>query len=163
MARSAALTRRHLLASVAGSGAVLVCHSAVPFPASAASGGATIIQPDPANPAAFMARAFAMKRRAEAEGDQSYGAVVVLDGRIASEAPSAVVTKTDPTAHAEMQAIRDAARRIGRTSLAGADLYSSSRPCPMCEAAAFRAGIRRMIHGIALNDAGPPRAAVSGP
>ncbi len=110
-----------------------------------------------------MARAFAMKRRAEAEGDQSYGAVVVLDGRIASEAPSAVVTKTDPTAHAEMQAIRDAARRIGRTSLAGADLYSSSRPCPMCEAAAFRAGIRRMIHGIALNDAGPPRAAVSGP
>jgi tRNA(Arg) A34 adenosine deaminase TadA len=163
MARSAALTRRHLLASVAGSGAVLACHSAVPFPASAASDGATIIQPDPANPAAFMGRAFAMKRRAEAEGDQSYGAVVVLDGRIVSEAPSAVVTKADPTAHAEMQAIRDAARRIGWASLAGADLYSSSRPCPMCEAAAFRAGIRRMIHGIALTDAGPPRAAVSGP
>ena len=110
-----------------------------------------------------MDRAFAMKHRAESEGDQPYGAVVVLEGRIVGEAPSAVVTKVDPTAHAEMQAIRDAARRIGRASLAGAELYSSSRPCPMCEAAAFRAGIRRMVHGIAMNDAGPPRPTVSGP
>lgn len=159
-----ALTRRRVLASAAGCGAAFACQAAIPLTARASGReGGDIVQPDPADPAAFMGRARAISRRAETEGDQPYGAVVVLRGRIVGEAPSAVVTKADPTAHAEIQAIRDASRRIGPASLVGAELYSSSRPCPMCEAAAFRAGIRRMVHGIALTDAGPPRAAVSAP
>jgi tRNA(Arg) A34 adenosine deaminase TadA len=112
--------------------------------------------PAQATPEAFMQRALAMREQAVASGDQAYGAVVVLDGRIVGEAPSAVVTRDDPTAHAEMEAIRDAARRLGRRDLGGAVLYSSSRPCPMCEAAAYWAGIAGMIHGSALTDAGAP-------
>ncbi len=116
-----------------------------------------IAQPNRASPQAFMDRAFALKKIAEDSGDQGYGAVVVIDGRIVGHAPSGVVTKRDPTAHAEMEAIRDAARRLGRRELRDGTLYSSSRPCPMCEAAAYWAGLGRMIHGPALSDAGPPR------
>ena len=57
------------------------------------------------------------------------------------QSQSLVVLNGDPSAHAEMSAIRDAARRVGRRGLRGATLYSSSRPCPMCEAAAFWAGL----------------------
>lgn len=125
--------------------------------ASADAAEPAIVQPENAGAAAFIGRALEMRRRAEAGGDQPYGAVVVRDGRVVGEAPSAVVTRGDPTAHAEMEAIRDAARRLGQRHLGGAALYASSRPCPMCEAAAYWAGIGRMIHGVDLVDAGPPR------
>ncbi|MBM3569763.1 MAG: nucleoside deaminase [Alphaproteobacteria bacterium] len=101
--------------------------------------------------------ALAMRRQAEQAGDQAFGAVLVLENRIVGLGPSAVVTARDPTAHAEIQAIRDAARRLQRRELAAAVLYSTSRPCAMCEAAAYWAGIGRMIHGSALSDAGAPR------
>ncbi|HJQ58858.1 MAG TPA: nucleoside deaminase [Vineibacter sp.] len=104
-----------------------------------------------------MDRAFEMRRRAEAQGDQGFGAVVVHDGKIVGQAPSAVMTRGDPTAHAEIEAIRDAARRRGQRNLSGCTLYSSFRPCAMCEAAAYWAGIDRMIHGTGLSDAGAPR------
>jgi tRNA(Arg) A34 adenosine deaminase TadA len=126
-------------------------------PSAASEGAASIVQPPAATPAAFARRAFAMKRRAEQEGDQPYGAVVVKAGRIVGEAPSRVITGRDPTAHAEMEAIRDAARRLGARNLADCVLYSSSRPCPMCEAAAYWAGIKRLIHGADATDSGPPR------
>jgi len=116
-----------------------------------------IIQPDVRAPSDFMRRAFDLKRQAEITGDQPFGAAVVLDERIVGQAASAVTARRDPTAHAEMEAIRDAARRLGRGSLSGAVLYSSSRPCPMCEAAAYWAGIDRMVHGADLADAGAPR------
>jgi tRNA(Arg) A34 adenosine deaminase TadA len=116
-----------------------------------------IVQPERAEPKSFMDRAFEMKRQAEAAGDQGFGAAVVERDRIVGQAPSAVIVRSDPTAHAEMEAIRDAARRLGRRSLAGCTLYSSFRPCPMCEAAAAWAGIDRMIFGAALTDAGSPR------
>lgn len=118
---------------------------------------APIRQPAEATPAAFIERAFALRQQAGADGDQPYGAVVVRDGRIVGEAPSRVVTGVDPTAHAETEALRDAARRLGARSLAGCILYSSSRPCPMCEAAAYWAGIERMVHGAQAEDAGAPR------
>jgi tRNA(Arg) A34 adenosine deaminase TadA len=107
-------------------------------------------------PTAFMARALEMRRHAEMAGDQPYGAVVARDGAIVGEAASAVVVRRDPNAHAERLAIADAQRRLGRTDLGGAVLYSSSRPCALCETAAARAGIARMVHGEALTDAGRP-------
>jgi tRNA(Arg) A34 adenosine deaminase TadA len=143
-------SRRVLLAGAAGFAVAWI------FPTHAQASDA-IVQPDAATPQAFMDRAFAMKRRAEQAGDQSYGAVVVRNGLIVGQAPSAVVTKSDPTAHAEMEAIRDAARRLGTRALGDCELYSSSRPCPMCEAAAYWAGIARMVHGAGLSDAGAPR------
>jgi tRNA(Arg) A34 adenosine deaminase TadA len=132
-------------------------------PAFAASGAPVdggnepIVQPRSADRQAFMDRAFQMRRRAEEAGEQPYGAVIVQADRIVGQAPSAVITRRDPTAHAEIEAIRDAARRLGSHDLSGSVLYSSSRPCPMCEAAAYWAGIERMVHGTELADAGPPR------
>lgn len=98
----------------------------------------------------------AMRRLAESWGDQPYGAVVVLDGAIVGEGPSRVVKNGDPSAHAEREAIRDARRRLGRQRLDGAVLYSTSRPCGACEAAAAEAGVSRMYFGSSLVDAGVP-------
>jgi tRNA(adenine34) deaminase len=117
-----------------------------------------IVQPEAPGRAAFMARAFSMRRLAIERGDQAYGAVVVRGDRIVGEGVSAVVTSRDPTAHAERQAIRDALRRLGTADLAGCELYGTSRACPMCETAAAHARIARMVHGSSLIDAGEPRA-----
>lgn len=97
-----------------------------------------------------------MRRLALSWGDQPYGAVVVQDGRVVGEGPSRVIQRGDPNAHAEREAIRDARERFGAEVLRGAVLYSTSRPCALCEAAAADAGIARMIHGADLTDAGPP-------
>jgi tRNA(Arg) A34 adenosine deaminase TadA len=104
-----------------------------------------------------MRRAEALRDEAVRAGDQPYGAVVLRGERIVGGAPSRVVTATDPTAHAEMEALRDAARQLRTRDLAGCVLVSTSRPCRMCEAAAAWAGISRMVYGAALTDAGAPR------
>lgn len=98
-------------------------------------------------------------RRAEAlrAGDQPFGAVVLRGEIIVGAAPGRVVIATDPTAHAEMEAIRDSARRLRTRDLSGCLLVSTSRPCRICEAAAGWAGISRMVYGAALTDADPPR------
>jgi tRNA(Arg) A34 adenosine deaminase TadA len=90
-----------------------------------------------------LSRAKALRDEAVRAGDQAYGAVVWLDGRI--------------DAHAEREALRDAQQRLGRTDLSGALLVSSSRPCALCEAAAARARIARMVHGDGT-DGGPPQS-----
>jgi tRNA(Arg) A34 adenosine deaminase TadA len=105
----------------------------------------------------FVRRAFALRDRAAAAGDQPFGAVVVRGGVVVGESPSRVVVAGDPTAHAEIEAIRDAARRLGTRDLSGATLYGSSRACPMCEAAAAWARIVRLVHGADASDGGPPR------
>ena len=106
----------------------------------------------------FYSAALSMKRLAESWGDQPYGAVLVFGGRIIGEGPSRVVKLADPSAHAEREAIRDAQRKLGRDSLAGSLLYSTARPCRVCEIAAARAGVARMIVGPELQDAGRPSA-----
>ena len=103
-----------------------------------------------------LARAGALRDQAVRDGDQPYGAVVWLEGRIVGEAPSRVVTLRNPDAHAEREALRDAQQRLGRADLAGALLVSSSRPCGLCEAAAAHARISRMVYGEGT-DAGAPR------
>ncbi len=104
-----------------------------------------------------MQRAEALRDAALRAGDQAYGAVVLRDGQIVGAAPSRVVTATDPTAHAEMEALRDAARQLRTHDLSGCVLVSTSRPCRMCEAAAAWAGIARMVYGESLTDLGAPR------
>ena len=104
-----------------------------------------------------MRRAEALRDEALRAGDQPFGAVVLRHDRIVGAAPSRVVTAGDPTAHAEMEAIRDAARQLRTRDLSGCVLVSTSRPCRMCEAAAGWAGISRMVYGEALTDAGAPR------
>lgn len=105
---------------------------------------------------AFMARAVEMRRIAVESGDQPYGAIVVKDGRIVGEGPSRVIIDQDPTAHAEVVAIRDAAKRLGARDLSGCVLYGTSKPCRMCETAAHWATIARFVYGPALTDGGSP-------
>ena len=97
-----------------------------------------------------------MQRLAESWGDQSYGAVLVAGSAVVGQGPSRVVRDKNPNAHAERVAMLDAQLRLGRKSLAGTVLYSTSRPCSLCEAEAFHAGVSRMYFGPALQDAGSP-------
>jgi tRNA(Arg) A34 adenosine deaminase TadA len=108
--------------------------------------------------ARFVERAFANRERAIAAGDQAYGAVLVCDGEVVADGVSAVVTNADPTAHAEMQALRFAMARLGRRDLAGCVLYGTSRACGMCESAAAAANVARLYHGRDAAGGGPPRA-----
>ena len=98
-----------------------------------------------------------MRQRAIARGDQAFGAVVVKNDQVVGEGVSAVLTVPDPTAHGEVQALRDAARRLGTSRLTGCHLYTTFQPCPMCETAAYWAGIERVYVGESVTDAGPPR------
>lgn len=127
------------------------------WPTRAQQAAPAITQPAAPTRQAYMARAFEMRRIATERGDQPYGAVIVQGSVIVGEGVSAVITSNDPTAHAEMQAIRDAARRLGTRDLSGCDLYGTSRACPMCEAGAYWARLRTMYHGTSLADAGAPR------
>ena len=122
-----------------------------------AGGGDDIVQPEVLDDATFIARAFKMRDLATALGDQAYGAVVVRGTKIIGQSHSRVISENDPTGHAELAAIRDAARRIGDRDLGGSILYSSSRPCPMCEAAAYWANIAEMRYGRGATNAGSPK------
>jgi tRNA(adenine34) deaminase len=122
------------------------------FPAAFATAATAIAQAN-----GHIAAGFKMKADAERAGDQPYGAVVVLGEEIVGWGPSRVVTRNDPTAHAEREAVRDAQRRLGKEDLSGSILYSTSRPCALCERAAAEAKVARMIHGASAIDAGAPR------
>jgi tRNA(Arg) A34 adenosine deaminase TadA len=113
-------------------------------------------EPPPAALRTAMARALALRDEALRSGDQPYGAVVLQGERIVGASASRVVIAGDPTAHAEMEAIRAAARALQTRDLSGCWLVSSARPCRMCEAAAGYARIERMVHGEGLHDAGRP-------
>lgn len=98
-----------------------------------------------------------MRQRAVVAGDQPFGAVLVATNGEVAEGPSRVVAESNPDAHAERVAIREAKRLFATESLAGAVLYSTSRPCRLCEQAAAQAGVMRMYFGPQLLDAGAPR------
>jgi tRNA(Arg) A34 adenosine deaminase TadA len=86
----------------------------------------------------FMAEAIRLAAEGVRRGDGGpFGAVVVRDGEIIGRGWNQVVAARDPTAHAEILAIRDACRRVGDFRLTGAELYTSCAPCPMCLAAAY--------------------------
>ncbi len=143
---------RRLALRLMGAGAALVLPTRTWAQADTA-----LVQPANPGPTAFAARALALRDQALASGDQGYGAVIVREGRIVGEAPSRVVVNRDPTAHAEMEAIRDAARRLGTRDLSGCAMYGSARACPMCAAAAYWAGLSRLYYGAEASDGGPPR------
>jgi tRNA(Arg) A34 adenosine deaminase TadA len=156
------LSRRRLLGGLSGLGAMAAGLPMAAGPRAARAQAPSlpeIVQPPRAARAHFMQRALDLRQRAQAAGDQPYGAVVVREGRIVGEGASRVVTTKDPTAHAEMEAIRDACRRLQTADLSGAELYATSRPCRMCETAAYWARVGRMLAGTEVADAGAPRYA----
>ena len=101
-----------------------------------------------------MALALEEAKRAESEGEVPVGAVVVLDGRVIGRGRNRVIASSDPTAHAEILALREAAAAMCNYRLAGAALYATLEPCPMCCGAAVNARVARVIYGAADPKAG---------
>src|SRR5262245_46514378 len=118
-----------------------------------------IVQPQEKTKAGFLARARALRDQAVKEGDQAYGAVVVCEGAIVGEGRNYVVLESDPTAHAELLAVRDAARRLKRRDLSDCEVYSTATPCPMCQGALYWARIRRYHNESTPPDGVAPRLA----
>jgi tRNA(Arg) A34 adenosine deaminase TadA len=110
--------------------------------------------------AGFMDLALEQARRAAARGEVPVGAVVTSNGTVVAEAGNRMRELGDPTAHAEMNAIREACRVLGSGRLTEADLYVTLEPCAMCAAAISFARIRRLYFGAADEKGG---AVINGP
>ena len=97
----------------------------------------------------YMRQALDLARSGGAQGEVPVGAVVVLDGEVIGEGYNAPISRHDPTSHAEIQAMRAAAERVGNYRLIGATLYVTLEPCVMCAGAMMHARISRVVFGAA--------------
>ncbi|HPC34743.1 MAG TPA: nucleoside deaminase [Candidatus Absconditabacterales bacterium] len=93
------------------------------------------------------------KENIEKQFGGPFGAVVVKDGKVVGRGFNHVVKNNDPTAHAEIQAIRDACTNLKTFDLSGCEIYTSCEPCPMCLGAIFRARINKIYYGNTQKDA----------
>ncbi|MEP1216204.1 MAG: tRNA adenosine(34) deaminase TadA [Marinobacter sp.] len=103
---------------------------------------------------AWMSRALQLAGQAATAGEVPVGAVVVLDGKEIGAGFNAPISGCDPTAHAEIRALRDAARRVGNYRLPGATLYVTLEPCTMCVGAIVHSRVSRLVYGAAEPKAG---------
>jgi len=99
------------------------------------------------NDAEYMRRALDLARRAEEEGEVPVGALVVLENEVIGEGWNRPISANDPTAHAEIQAMRAASAALANYRLTGATLYVTLEPCDMCVGAMFHARIARAVYG----------------
>jgi tRNA(adenine34) deaminase len=95
----------------------------------------------------YMQEALALAREAEAAGEVPVGAVVVVGGEIVGRGRNSVIGLCDPTAHAEMLALRSAAAAIGNYRLEGVTVYTTLEPCAMCAGALVAARVERLVFG----------------
>ncbi|HUH00035.1 MAG TPA: tRNA adenosine(34) deaminase TadA [Gammaproteobacteria bacterium] len=107
--------------------------------------------------ARYMRRALTLAACAEAEGEVPVGAVLVAEGRVIAETWNRNISRDDPTAHAEILALRAAGAALGNYRLPGATLYVTLEPCAMCAGAMVHARIARLVYG-----ATDPRAGAAG-
>ncbi|MGH9658351.1 MAG: tRNA adenosine(34) deaminase TadA [Bryobacteraceae bacterium] len=110
--------------------------------ATAGSGGRLVVMHEP-----FMTEALALARDAQTAGEVPVGAVVVVDSRILGRGRNSPIASRDPSAHAEMLALRDAAAALGNYRLESATLYSTLEPCVMCAGALVAARVARLVFG----------------
>lgn len=103
--------------------------------------------------AGFMQKAIDLSIENVANGGGPFGAVIVKDGEIIAVGANRVVPNNDPTAHAEVSAIRAACKKLGTFKLDGCTIYSSCEPCPMCLSAIYWSGISRLCYGNTKTDA----------
>jgi tRNA(adenine34) deaminase len=102
----------------------------------------------------FMRQAIAEAQAARADGEVPIGAVIVLDGEVKGRGRNAVIRANDPTAHAEIVALREAARSVENYRLTGATMYSTIEPCAMCAGAIVHARVARLVYGARDEKAG---------
>ncbi len=101
----------------------------------------------------FMRRAITLAVENVRQGGGPFGAVIVRGGRVIATGVNRVTSHHDPTAHAEVSAIRAACDRLGTHDLSGCDIYTSCEPCPMCLGAIYWARIDRIFYGCNKDDA----------
>jgi guanine deaminase len=101
----------------------------------------------------FMRRAIRLSLNNVKKGGGPFGAVIVKDGKLISSGTNNVTTKNDPTAHAEIDAIRKAAKTLKTFDLSDCEIYTSCEPCPMCLSAIYWASISRIYYGNTKKDA----------
>ncbi len=101
----------------------------------------------------FMREAIALSVENVKQGGGPFAAVIVKDGKVVAKAANRVTANNDPTAHAEVSAIREAARRLGTFDLSGCEIYTSCEPCPMCLGAIYWAHLDKMYYGNDKHDA----------
>lgn len=101
----------------------------------------------------FMRRAIALAETSIEKGGGPFGAVIVKDGQMVASGHNQVRIDQDPTAHAEVQAIREACRALGAFSLEGCTIYTSCEPCPMCLGAIYWARLDRLVYANSRDDA----------
>lgn len=105
----------------------------------------------------FMRRALELAQQAELQGEVPVGAVLVKDGEIIGEGWNRPIGTHDPSAHAEIQALRDGAGKLGNYRLPGTTLYVTLEPCPMCAGAIIHARVARVVYA-----ASDPRTGAAG-
>ena len=101
----------------------------------------------------LMRRAIVLSEESVKHGGGPFGAVIARNGEIVAEASNSVTIDHDPTAHAEVNAIRKATSKLQNFDLEGCEIYTSCEPCPMCLSAAYWAGISRIYYGNNRKDA----------
>ena len=101
----------------------------------------------------FMSRAIELSIENVAKGGGPFGAVIVKDGEIVAEGCNRVTANNDPTAHAEVSAIRAACQKLNNFKLTGCVIYTSCEPCPMCLSAIYWAGLDKIYYGNTKDDA----------
>ena len=106
-----------------------------------------------AEDAHFMEMAIALSEESVDLGGGPFGAVIVRNGEVIATGTNRVVPDNDPTAHAEVRAIRNACQKLGTFELSGCTVYSSCEPCPMCLSALYWAGVSRICYGNTKADA----------
>lgn len=103
----------------------------------------------------FLCEAIELARGNLEKGGRPFGAVLVKDGEVIASGVNEILTTNDPTAHAELLAVREASRKLGSPNLAGTTMYASGNPCPMCMAAMRMAGVSEVVFAYS-NDDGEP-------
>lgn len=103
----------------------------------------------------FLCEAMDLARANIRKGGRPFGAVVVKDGEIIARGVNEIYATNDPTAHAELNAIRAASRVLGSPDLTGCAVYASGHPCPMCLAAMRLAGVREVAYAYSNEDGAP--------
>lgn len=101
----------------------------------------------------FMERAIELASNSVDQAGGPFGAVVVKDGKIIAEGSNSVTLHNDPTAHAEVMAIRNACKALDTFDLSGCEVYTSCEPCPMCLSSMYWARIDRYYYGCTQDDA----------
>lgn len=103
----------------------------------------------------FLCEAIELAHANIAKGGRPFGAVVVKNGEVIASGVNEIHSTNDPTAHAELTAIRAASRKLGSPNLAGCAVYASGHPCPMCMAAMRMAGIGNVTYAYSNDDGAP--------